>query len=505
MATESEMTKILKVLSGIHQGAELELAPGRTLVFGSSEDCDIALDDPLVALEHLRLSSNETNGPTSITFLQPGFVGEEFYPAGKSVTVPDMVVVSFGQTQFAVGTNATQWTQIKLPDWQILRSKLAESDQGSEALPESEAGESNGESPEEVAAESVTSPNPTQSQPSPVTSVSAEPLATPKNKKYRYVSTMAGLALVGAAVAGLLFSQFIPSRHINATASQASVGHLALTSASPKVRETCERLGLQYRKDKGLQVVSGMLKNQEDVRKARAELRALDPHLSFRVVAEDEMLKSAEQVIRGFGFPIAVTVGQDATLQLTGAAPDERQMENVLTRLRSDVPGVNGFDVKVELLSQVSDALTSELAALNLKDVRLEINNGLLQARGTIPATASSRWKEKLSEWQARYSLIEKVEDRTEQLSVAQVAMAEEVKVDAPPPLTSPIASIRQGEIASFKTSDGRMYFPNAVVDNGYIVDSIASDGIWVRPSTDTSSTRSWISLGHSRPTKEQF
>ena len=57
---------IIRLFSGKHYGAEIELNPG-TWVFGSDDSCDIILSDPSLARRHAALTISENGATFTVT------------------------------------------------------------------------------------------------------------------------------------------------------------------------------------------------------------------------------------------------------------------------------------------------------------------------------------------------------------------------------------------------------------------------------------------------------
>ncbi|HEV3104146.1 MAG TPA: HrpD5 family protein [Trinickia sp.] len=86
--------KALRVLTGIHAGAQVRLTSG-TYRVSAAEDADVCISDWQVDELSLRIDEN------GVTRLSPGYGGE--------VLVADFVAVPFGDVVFCVGPDDTEW------------------------------------------------------------------------------------------------------------------------------------------------------------------------------------------------------------------------------------------------------------------------------------------------------------------------------------------------------------------------------------------------------------
>ncbi|MEI6986580.1 MAG: FHA domain-containing protein [Rhodospirillaceae bacterium] len=104
---------ILKLLSGPHLGAEVELGPGEYLL-GRDDACDIVLSDHDLAFRHARLILSDS-GMAIAALDGPVTVGGQAI-GGKSVPVPPFQVVTLGAMQCRLGPAGIPWPPIAPPD-----------------------------------------------------------------------------------------------------------------------------------------------------------------------------------------------------------------------------------------------------------------------------------------------------------------------------------------------------------------------------------------------------
>src|SRR5690554_658129 len=93
---------VLRVVSGLHAGAERELAGGEMILIGSGDDCDMVLADAGVAARHALLSF--VNGRFSLRALDaPLHVATAMVHPGDPVELDRVQRVSIGEAAIAFG------------------------------------------------------------------------------------------------------------------------------------------------------------------------------------------------------------------------------------------------------------------------------------------------------------------------------------------------------------------------------------------------------------------
>lgn len=141
---------LLKVIAGPHQGAEIGLYAGKTLV-GSDDECDVVLHDILVAPQHLELELTDS-GITAAP------LGGRVYANGKRIrdarqSVADFGFLSIGGTHLVVGPAEGKWPLLSAADVPELEKEAepaaeAQAKEGDEAARDNaEAGAQEGPKP----------------------------------------------------------------------------------------------------------------------------------------------------------------------------------------------------------------------------------------------------------------------------------------------------------------------------------------------------------------------
>lgn len=108
-----EYTTYLKVFSGPHIGAEIELRSGKYLI-GTDNNCDIILNDGTLDLKHLQLIVNDKGVIAKPLKNKHIYVDGHIVNNESPVRVSDYSLIKVGTTHIALGSDNSQWSKVKL-------------------------------------------------------------------------------------------------------------------------------------------------------------------------------------------------------------------------------------------------------------------------------------------------------------------------------------------------------------------------------------------------------
>ncbi len=103
------MSRQLRILSGVHRGADLALNDQERCLVGSAPQCSVVLFDSQVAPRHCLVQIDDF-GLTCRALDAPMTVGERKIAAGEVASLGDFVPVRCGEAAFAVGPQNGDWT-----------------------------------------------------------------------------------------------------------------------------------------------------------------------------------------------------------------------------------------------------------------------------------------------------------------------------------------------------------------------------------------------------------
>lgn len=102
----------LRLLSGIHAGAERALEDGETVVIGCGDDCDVILSDADVAVHHCLVGVR--GGHMTLRAMDARVkIGTRVLPPGDPLPLPPFAVVTLGAATFAAGAHwSERWREL---------------------------------------------------------------------------------------------------------------------------------------------------------------------------------------------------------------------------------------------------------------------------------------------------------------------------------------------------------------------------------------------------------
>ena len=116
------MPKLLKILTGPQEGAELELDAGIALRMGTDDSCDIAIVDAMAPAQALEVVL-EGDDVFVTAAAERVFAGDAALPVGEKTTLPDYTILTIGSTRCAIGDADKPWPPLR---WIPLDVLLAE-------------------------------------------------------------------------------------------------------------------------------------------------------------------------------------------------------------------------------------------------------------------------------------------------------------------------------------------------------------------------------------------
>ena len=98
------MPKLLKILTGPQEGAELELDAGIVLRMGTDDSCDIAIVDAMAPAQALEVVL-EGDDVFVTAAAERVFAGDAALPVGEKTTLPDYTILTIGSTRCAMASS----------------------------------------------------------------------------------------------------------------------------------------------------------------------------------------------------------------------------------------------------------------------------------------------------------------------------------------------------------------------------------------------------------------
>lgn len=405
---------ILKLISGPHQGAEVSLRPGR-IVVGSDRECDLVLNDVLVAARHFALSL--ANGTVTVEPLDgPAFVnGKRLTAATKA---PAFGFVSAGTTHLVVGPANARWPLLSIADVPALEKE-----------------------PEAVAAA------PAAAEATPATNGKKTP-PPPNAAQRRRAWWTAGIGGALLIVWLILWFTLGPK-----TALAPNPNLREHTEALLRARPDTRTLRLEEHGDR--LVVTGYVESDAVQRDLGTAFRQELPQVTLRIWSTPRLLETARALLAERGSALEVAAAGPGELSIRGTAKSRDEWTRTRQALLTEVPGLQRLredvTIPVNVPAPVRAAATAPaanaapaapaevltvIALQTLADGQgwLRLNNGAVLFRGaTLPSGG------RISRFESDQAVVEISDKRFVLTAGADVAAAS--RTAAPVPAAAPAPS----------------------------------------------------------------
>lgn len=326
----SQQQWLLKVIAGPHQGAEIGLYAGKTLV-GSDDECDVVLHDVLVAPQHVELDFSATG-------IVAAPLGGRAFINGKRIrearqAVPAFAFLSIGGSQIVVGPAEGQWPLLSAADVPELEKEV-------EAPASPEADSTDNSASPDVEAKPTLKPIASSGGVTPTTSA-----PSPASKLGPMLGIAAGIMLLlGWAV---VYNDFFSSR--------SREDKVAEVSDSPLVRAQAvvEELGLlgsvKVEESAGRLTATGYVDSDARQRELQATLRGTVPGVRTKIYSLEKIASSARTLIDAQRLPLTVSSLSEGNLKVSGKLTSADPWIRMKQTLLSEVPGISDIEDSVEI------------------------------------------------------------------------------------------------------------------------------------------------------------
>ncbi len=325
---------ILKVISGPHQGAEIRLPSGRSLV-GSDDACDVMLHDVLVAPQHFSLD-------LSVDSIKVSPLGGKVYCDGKRIKEGERKVDPFafltaGGTHLIVGPSDQKWPSFSISDIPEIEKEE-----------ESEGGKDAAKGKEE--------PSPVADQPAEGKKAKAkEERVEDGERKTEAPADRRGRALVGVGFGLFLLLLWLvviyrfksPAEVQEGTgtpvaAKEPVIGEDKVSEVGDFVKTMSYGKELKVEPLGGVLQVTGYVETDEQLRQLREELKGKFESVFSRVRSLEAIESGANAVIVGEGLDLLAEVQPDGQVNVSGTIPREKAASwEKAKRQLAEIPGVS--------------------------------------------------------------------------------------------------------------------------------------------------------------------
>lgn len=465
---------VMKLLSGLQQGAEAPLTDGVAYSIGSADECDIVLQDESVAPQHLALTVE--GGRIHLDALDRSvMVANRKLTPGQPLDLPPGSAIRLGVVYLGIGPAETDWTRIALPEMAESRPDIA-----AESVP----AEGTVEASEEA------QPAVPESEPDPKLTrlpVAVEPRPGSSRRRVALgIATVMALALIALwrPFSAWLNSDVAPT----ATVSE--------PSAVEKAKAVIADLGLAdisvAARPGGVVVLTGYCATREIKNRVIAALQARGVAANNQLWPEDALQEAVTHTLERFGGKmLSHDYLQKGALRLSGRLRAGLRHDQLLATLRNDVPGLSRIESEVKTVADFITVLQERLRQAGLEEqVTLAAEGPGITATGVLDAERMERWKAIYRAFVAETGDVPALEGRLKLIhgsgqGTLPVAAASSVVADQPS--AAPVQMAVRGVIIgpnqeSYALLDNGMRVAEGDrIENRYLVEKIQFNRVVVR------------------------
>lgn len=441
--TVQDKKYILRILSGPHTGAEVELSRDKKLLLGKKEDCDIVLKDDQLADQHAAFSFQNDHFICTPTENADVVIDGEHIHEAKDLK--DFSAIICGTTLLSIGPNDVVW-----PNIQPCENK-------------------------EVPKEDSTPPQETPKENIPVQK-------TPKRFKKFAVLSVLLLALSAGVFLGIR-----SNKHKHEAPPSEETSEFPIVALKKSIESVLEKNNVDPKYVKiGLSgknfTFQCYVSSNEEKNVLEKQLRGL-PKINFqslRVYVQSLFIEQAQTMLNSYLTLTATPSAELDGLTLKGYLFNIDLLPKIKSDLLGDIRGLNKVDTVLlsadEALDLASNLLT-QYKLMGLLKVQ-PIKTGIM-ITGHIPISAESHWK------QAQKALKQTFESACKILSyVAVVAPQAVKKLFFPSEITT--VAVPQNDKPWIELKSGDRYFEGALLPSGYKIQTITSEGIKIQKNEES-------------------
>ena len=374
------MPKILKILTGPQEGAELELSVGVALRLGTDDSCDAVLVDAMAPANAMELIQEGEN-VFATAAAERLFVGDEPLAVGVKTPIQDYAVMTIGSTRCAVGDADKPWPPLR---WIPLDVLMTEKSQPQvETKPTEEATTASEQSKENDA---------------PLSREQLEKLDELQSKKRaahnRRLAIVSWLLLILICIIGM----WLTGRYVwdlaapKEKAETADIVQNAHKTRLERLREKAEALGLtiEEEEDGTIRKISGNVPKLSQRTIIEQIVKYDCPQVVCEMTDDETLARSVKELIWG------LTEGRLKLVSLTnrmakivGMTNSEDEWKTIVDNIRHDIPRLAKIEGEIVYADVMAAKLREALTKTGFQNVRVEILPGELQFVGYAPKDSS--------------------------------------------------------------------------------------------------------------------
>lgn len=431
--TDGAKKFVLRVLSGPHAGAEVDIGAQPSLL-GKADTCDIVLIDDALREQHVQFS---VKNDKIICTPQDGasvFVGGIETHEEREVNAFQPIVC--GTTLLALGPKDQIWPTVTVPKLQ----SEAEAEEAEEAKNRAEA-------------------------------------------ERKYKKKLLYLLLLGTGIALVILGSVGTLTHVS---HKKEARRLAIEESSFPIvalRESVEEVLDKHKVDTELVkislsgkrfVLSCYVATSQEKQELEKDLHQL-PKVNFQsihIYVQEKMIEQAQELLNTRQTLTAVAAAKLDGILMKGYLQSIEQLPAIKSRLLTDVPGLNSIETALFSPDEVYELASNLLTQYKLMGLlKIQTVRTGLMVMGNIQASDEPRWKEAQKALKKNFRGICRV------LSyVATVAPNAVKQMFFPSTITT--VSIPKHELPWIDLQNGDRYYEGALLPSGYKIQSVTKKEI---------------------------
>ncbi|MBR4902194.1 MAG: hypothetical protein IKZ46_14750 [Victivallales bacterium] len=378
------MPKILKILTGPQEGAELELDAGIALRIGTDDSCDIVLVDAMAPAQALELVMEDDDVSVTAS-AERLFAGDAALPVGEKTSLTDYTILTIGSTRCAIGDADKPWPPLHWIPLDILLAEKPETKE--EEKPQEQPPEQPEETP--LSREQVEKLDELQSQ--------------KRAKRSRGFAILSWLILILICAAGMWFT----GRHVWKLAAPkraddtTNIAENAHKTRLEKLRERAIALGLtiEEEEDGSIKRISGNVPKTSQRTVIEQIVKYDCPNVVCEMTDDETLARSVKELVWGLTEGrLKLVELKDRVAKLMGMTNSEEEWNTIVDNIRHDIPRLAKVESDVVYADVMAAKLREALSKTGFHDVRVEILPGELQFVGYAPKESSQTFVKLLEE-----------------------------------------------------------------------------------------------------------
>ena len=334
---------VLRVLAGLHRGGEISVTERQEIILGRSDECDVVLSDPEVALRHASVSFSGAHA--KLRALQAGvvFCGKPLAPE-EQIDLPKYVPFLLGRSAIAMGApDHESWSEAEA----LLAHALDQPDTGADTFQGtgdhgSQAGKHDAApvSNDRYAAKAVTGVGSETLHSSAGASADRDAVSGNRRASSHRQSVWVS-STVALLVVGLLLTQLLTQRD-GAPAKVPEAGPLSTQSQrlAAILRDPAFAPLSVTPLENGTASLAGVLADSKSYDRLLEKLAAAGLNPVLQVIVPERMAQDVKEVFRVNGSSVQTRYQDTATVVVLGFSGAEKRAEEIVSHALSDVRGL---------------------------------------------------------------------------------------------------------------------------------------------------------------------